>query len=185
MTWWSAADTALKGIPHAAFGAIAAMRYMPARGTDDLDIAVRHADLPKAEEALRAAGWKPAATLQLYGGLSGKAWSDASRHDLDVIGLPGSWGEAAIRTATYDKATEMRALTLPYSVLTKMISSRTKDVSDISRMLGSLSEARLVPVLAVMTKYMSRQDLEDVEQIVALGRLESGEARRTRRPTRR
>ena len=185
MTWWAAADSVLRGIPHAAIGAVAAMRYMPARGTDDLDIGVRLADLPRAESELRAAGWKSTTALQLYGGLAGKAWVDPAGHELDVIGLPGTWGAAAISTATFDRAAKMRAITLPYAVLTKMISSRTRDVSDISRMLGSRSDARLAPVLAVMKQHMTRDDVEDLEQIIALGRLEASEAKRTRKPTRR
>jgi len=185
MVWWAAADAALRGIPHAAIGAVAAMRYMPARGTDDLDIAVRLADLPRAESALRAAGWKPTATLQLYGGLAGKAWVDPAGNELDVMGLPGTWGATVISTATFDQAAKMRAIRLPYAVLTKMIASRTKDISDISRMLGSLSDARIAPVLAVMKQHMTSEDFDDLEEIIALGRLEASEATRTRKPTRR
>ncbi len=184
MTWWAAADAALRGIPHAAMGAVAAMRYMPARGTDDLDIAVRLADLAKAESALRAAGWKPTATLQLNGGLAGKAWADAAGHELDLIGLPGAWGATAISSATHSRSARMRAITLPYAVLTKMISSRAKDVSDISRMLGSLSDARIAPVLAVMKQHMTIEDFEDLAQIIDLGRLEASEAKHQRKPPR-
>ena len=79
----------------------------------------------------------------------------------------------------------MRAITLPYAVLTKMISSRAKDVSDISRMLGSLSDAsdRLL-VLAVMKQHMTTEDFEDLAQIIDLGRLEASEAKRGRKPPR-
>ncbi len=184
MGWRAAADAALRGIPHAAIGAVAAMRYMPARGTDDLDVAVGLADLPKAESALRAAGWKPTATLQLYGGLAGKAWADAAGHELDLIGLPGTWGATAISSATYSQAAQMRAITLPYAVLTKMISSRAKDVSDISRMLGSQSDARIAPVLAVMKQQMTTEDSEDLAKIIALGRLEASEVKHARKPPR-
>ena len=173
MSWWAAADVALKGIPHAAIGAVAAMRYMPARGTNDLDMAVRLADLPKAEAALRAAGWRSTTTLQLAGGLAGKAWVDSSGNELDLMGLPGRWGAAAISTATHDPASKMRAVTLPYSVVTKMISSRAKDISDLSRMLGSPSDAETAPVLALIKQHME-SSLDDLEQIIALGRAEAG-----------
>ena len=178
LTWWANADRALKGVPHAVFGAIAAMRYMPARHTADLDLAVRLVDLTRAEEALRKANWTSRGSLSLYGGLVGKAWVDADGHELDVIGLPGSWGAAAIASATYSKSAGMRSLILPYAVLTKMISSRARDVADISRMLGMLPQDKLDSVLVVVRKYMSAQDAEDVEQIAALGRLEAGRARR-------
>jgi len=52
---------------------------------------VRLADLARAEEALRKANWTSRGSLSLYGGLVGKAWVDADGHELDVIGLPGSW----------------------------------------------------------------------------------------------
>jgi hypothetical protein len=177
LVWWSTVDAALKDVPHAVLGAIAAMRYMPARQTRNLDIAVRLKDLPAAEAALRKAGWKPSASLQMSGGLVSKSWIDAGQHELDVIGLPGRWGETAIAVATPNKAVGMRSLTLPYSVLTKMISSRTQDVADINRMLGPLSPAQLAPVLAVMRKHLSSQDVEDLEQIAALGRLEVGRSK--------
>lgn len=182
MTWWAEADAALRDVPHAAIGAVAANRFMPARGTDDLDLAVRIVDLPKAEAALVSSGWRTTATLHLHGGLAGKAWVDPTGHELDVIGLPGAWGEEAISAATFDQGSRMRTVTLPYAVLTKMISSRAQDVSDISRMLGSLTDEDLVPVIALTKQHMAADDLDDLEQIIALGRLEAERSEGTRKP---
>ena len=181
MAWWAEADSALREVPHAAIGAVAANRFMPARATDDLDMAVRLADLVESEAALQRAGWTPTAALELHGGLAGKAWIDPTGHELDLIGLPGAWGEAAISTASFDPGSRMPTVTLPYAVLTKMISSRAQDVADISRRLGPLTDEDIAPVVRVMNEHMAADDLEDLEQIIALGRLEAdrGEAART------
>lgn len=55
----------------------------------------------------------------------------------------------------------------------KLISARPQDTADIARMLGSASDSALDEVRAVVSR--SRQaDVEDLEQMIAAGRLEFG-----------
>ena len=62
---------------------------------------------------------------------------------------------------------------MPYVVVMKLISARPQDTADIARMLGSASDSALDEVRAVVSR--SRQaDVEDLEQIIAAGKLEFG-----------
>lgn len=175
MDWWrqAAATLSARRIPIAVTGANAANAYMPPRATGDLDLALRVGDLAAAGEALKAAGWEYLGDLQLYEDLRGTAWRK-SGNELDLIGLPGEWGRAAIREAAANLLVAgLPTLTLPYVVVMKLISARPQDSADISRMLGSASEPVLNQVRAVVRRWRP-QDNEELEQLIALGRLEWG-----------
>src|SRR3989339_480413 len=51
MRWWKDIHAALRGIPHAIGGGVAANQYRPPRHTADVDFMVRLRDLPAAEDA--------------------------------------------------------------------------------------------------------------------------------------
>lgn len=170
MDWWTEALASLGTVRHAVAGAVAANTYMPPRQTADIDVAVRLLDLPAAEEALRQSGWMRQGTLRLGGGLRGSAWSRAGR-ELDLLGLPGAWGEEAITTAQRNVVADRPTLTLEHLVVAKLIAGRAVDVADLSRMLGAAS----MEALAIVREAVARHQPEagdDLEQLIVLGKLE-------------
>jgi hypothetical protein len=175
MEWWRKAAEVIeaRGIKIAVTGAVAANAYMPPRQTADLDLAVQAADLDEAALALTAAGWKLLGNLSLYEDLTGTAWK-LGRNELDLIGLPGTWGRAAVTAAQDNKrVSSLPTLTLAYVVMMKLISARPQDSADISRMLGPASGETLKAVRAVVKKWRSA-DVEDLEQMIVAGQLEYG-----------
>lgn len=175
MNWWRQAAVTLrsKHISIAVTGANAANAYMPPRSTGDLDIALRVTDLAAAGKALAEAGWDFLGNLQLYENLRGTAWKKGD-HEIDLIGLPGAWGQAAIADAQDNRLVAgLPTLTLPYVVVMKLISARPQDSADITRMLGPASEPTLNMVRAVVARWRP-QDAEELEQLIALGQLEWG-----------
>ncbi len=178
MRWWSTVANviAAQGIDVAVAGGVAANAYMPPRQTADLDLAVRIADLSRTGDALRSAGWVSLGPLDLYEDLRGTAW-ELDDQVLDVVGLPGTWGEEALSTAQDNRqAGGLPTLTLPWVVLTKLISARLQDSADISRMLGPASAHELSEVRAVVERWRPA-DLADLDQIIVAGQLEFGPAR--------
>jgi len=175
MEWWRTAAGVIQAekIRIAVTGAVAANAYMPPRQTADLDLAVRIDDLEGAGQALRAAGWTLLGNLSLYEDLRGTAWQLEGK-ELDVIGIPGAWGRAAVAAAQDNKRVmDLPTLTLPDVVFMKLISARPQDSADISRMLGSAPEQTLQALRAIV-KQGRPDDAEDLEQMIAAGQLEFG-----------
>ena len=143
--WWGQAACLLQtqGIQVAVTGAVAANAYMPPRQTTDLDLALPIADLGKAGMALEADGWTFLGDLPRYEHLRSTAWR-LCHNELDLIGLPGAWGRAAITTAQGNTVVAgLPTMTLPWVVAMKLISARPQDSADICRMLGPASEEQL------------------------------------------
>lgn len=175
MDWWLESVRVLQdqGIQVAVTGAVAANAYMPPRQTGDLDVAVSKTDLGRSGEALASAGWRFLGDLRLYEGLSGTAWGKRS-DEIDLIGLPEAWGTSAIALAQGNRAvSDLPTLTMPYVVVMKLISARPQDTADIARMLGSASDPALDEVRALV-RHSRRADMEDLEPMIAAGRLEFG-----------
>ena len=170
MDWWNEALAGLGEVPHAVAGAVAANAYMPPRQTADIDAAVRLSDLPGAEEAVRLAGWTREGTLRLGGGLQGSAWSREGR-ELDLLGLPGRWGDEAITAAQRNFVDGRPTLTLEHLVVAKLISGRAVDVADLSRMLGAAGVEALAAVREAVTRHLP-EARDDFEQLIVLGKLE-------------
>jgi hypothetical protein len=57
-------------------------------------------------------------------------------------------------------------------VLMKMAVSRTTDIADLTRVLGGRSEEELREVREAVRRFGGPDDLDDLEQLIALGRLE-------------
>lgn len=175
MEWWRTAARLLQDedIPIAVTGAVAANAYMPPRHTGDLDLALPITDLAKAGQALAAGGWNLLGNLVLYEDLAGTAWQ-LGRHELDLIGLPGAWGRTAIDAAQGNRAVSgLPTLTLAWVVAMKLLSARPQDSADISRMLGPASDDAIDAVRSVVTRWRPT-DADDLEQMIAAGRLEFG-----------
>jgi len=172
--WADEAIRALRraGIRFGVTGGLAANNYMPPRNTDDFDLALCLADLVAAGEAATAAGWQYLGPLALYGGLAGTAWKDAADNELDLIGVPGVLGEQAVAEAQDNLITAgLPTLTLPFLVVLKLIAARPQDTADLSRMLGRADAAVLKRTRAVVGRFLP-DELPEVEQFIALGRLE-------------
>ena len=58
----------------------------------------------------------------------------------------------------------------------KLQASRVQDLADMTRMLGAADEATLEDVRAVARRY-APDALEDIESMIALGRMELGDQR--------
>lgn len=160
----------LDPLPWAVVGAMAARYYMPERATRDLDVAVRAADGPEARRRLQAAGFHYAGELLI----PGSSWR-AGDLALDVLELEAEWAEAALVEAQRSReATGWPILPLPYLILMKFEAGRLQDLADIARMLGQATEAQMQAVREVFQRYRP-QDLEDLESLHLLGRLERGE----------
>ncbi len=177
MEWWRAISSRLAQaeVPNAAAGAIAANAYMPMRHTADLDLMIELDKLTVANEILRGDEWELIGNLDLYEGLEGTAWkglNDGPRL-VDIIGLPSDWGRTAIATAQDNIVGGIPTLTLPFLVITKLISSRAQDTADLSRALGAADDAARDQVRAAVRHYRP-SDAEDVEQLIELGKLEFG-----------
>ncbi len=131
---------------------------------------MRLTDLPRAEEALREEGWTRKGKLRLAGGRRGSAWVKGGR-ELDLLGLPGRWGEEAVSAAQRNVVDGRPTLTLPHLVVAKLISGRAVDVADLSRMLGAADAEALAAVRGAVTRHLP-DALGDLEQLIVLGRLE-------------
>lgn len=170
MDWWIDALGSLGDVEHAVAGAVAANAYMPPRHTADIDVAVRAIDLPRAERELRRAGWIRQAMLRLAGGLRGSAWVRAGR-ELDLLGLPGRWGDGAIAAAGQNVVDGRPTLTLADLVVAKLISGRAVDVADLSRMLGAASADALAGVRETVDRHLP-DARDDLDKLIELGKLE-------------
>lgn len=62
---------------------------------------------------------------------------------------------------------------MPYLALMKFQASRLQDIADLSRMLGQAGEPQLEQVRAIFSQYAGPDDIEDLESIIGLGRLET------------
>jgi hypothetical protein len=61
---------------------------------------------------------------------------------------------------------------LEHVVVLKRIASRGRDIGDLTSMLGIASEPQLAAVRASVARHGTAEDLEDLEQLIAQGRLE-------------
>ncbi len=81
-----------------------------------------------------------------------------------------AWATKAI--ATPNKAPDgLPYIALPYLVLMKLQASRSQDLADVSRMMGSAQESTLMAVRKVINVYLP-EAAEDLESLIMLGKLE-------------
>jgi len=166
MNPWPDLRPILEGIPWAIAGGVATRAYMPERGTQDLDILVRHHDGDTVRKRLEAAGYSYVSPLAIPGFLV----RSPQEVEVDVILGDYPWLEEALAHPLQDPA-GYPVLDLPYLVLTKMAASRTRDLGDLGTMLGLASEEELARVRAVVARY-APADTEDLESLIYLGQTE-------------
>jgi hypothetical protein len=174
MRWWDDIGNALGSIPHAVVGAVAANRYMPARQTADIDVAVRKTDLAAAETAVEGAGWRRLGPLRLGGGLAGSSWQDRDGNEADLIGVPGELGRELVTAAQDTVVGVLPYAALEHIVMLKMIASRGRDIGDLTSMLGIATEPQLDAIRVAVKHHGTLEDVEDLEQLIVQGRLEHG-----------
>lgn len=152
--------------PFVVVDGIATALYMPQRLTLDLDILVLGEDAPRLHEELTRLGYRMERQLSI----GGTAWRASDGGSLDVLESDELWVRAAVRTPNQAPTGEP-VIALPYLVLMKLVASRSQDLTDISRMLGTASEVALTQVREVVREYRPG-DSADLESLIILGRLE-------------
>ena len=158
----------LDGLPWAVVGAVATRLYMAERATADIDIVLPVALVGEAGKRLSDAGFSQFATLAI----GGSSWRSSDGALVDVIEGRDPWWPTAITEAADNRDVEgWPVLTLPYLVLMKLIAGRAQDVADVTRMLGGAPDEELNRVREIISK-LAPDLLEDVESLIALGRLE-------------
>lgn len=183
--WWREAEISLTPYPHAVIGAVAANEYMPARQTLDIDLAIAVTDQAAVRAHLMLHGWRWTGALEMRPPLRGDAFVTAAGQPVDVIALPARFAPA-LAAAQRHRVDGMPMATLPWLVALKLHAGRMQDLADIGRMLGHQSAQMLAAVRHVVrASGATPEDMEDFEQVVALGRLEYGSGRRRARPRRR
>jgi hypothetical protein len=158
----------LSGIPWAATGAAAARMYMPERMTNDLDILVSKKNATKVHRRLEQANSVFKGTLSV----GGTSWLLADGFPLDIIESTDGWVESALKAAATNLDPQgMPVLPIQYQVLMKFQASRVQDLADISRMLGQATAEQLQSTRQLFAIQLPK-DLDDLESLIALGRLE-------------
>ena len=147
-------------------GGLATALYMPQRMTLDTDLLILSEDLGRAEELLKKAECKRTGTLTI----GGSSWLLPGGRSLDMIAMDHEWVDKALASAVRDEDGTPFA-SLPFLVLMKLESGRLQDLADISRMLGCADESQVDEVRKIIISYRP-QDMDDLESMLALGRLE-------------
>jgi len=155
-------------LPFVIIGGVATRLYMPERATLDLDILIKASDTAKVHQKLDQAGSQKIADLSI----SGTQWLLPDQTSLDVLEGDDDWIEEAISNPNYSPD-GLPIIALPYLVLMKLSASRTQDLADISRMLGSCEELERNKVRDIVHLHLPSAS-EDLESLIYLGRLEIG-----------
>lgn len=169
--WHREVGETLAGVPHAMAGAVAANEYMAPRQTTDLDIFVTTRSIGRAERALQQAGWERVGDLRFADGWTGSRWARRGR-EVDLIAVRAGWAIEAIRAARANVLGGRRVLSLPYLVLSKLTSTRSIDLGDLSRVLGAASDEDLDEVRRIVRRWGRPEDIDDLEPLIASGKLE-------------
>jgi hypothetical protein len=158
-------------IPWAVVGAVATRLYMPERATLDLDIAVRNEDAPDARRKLAEAGFEYQGELSI----GGSSWLSAGGIPVDVLEMSQPWLAQALSEAEINRDSQgLPVISLPYPVLMKFQAGRVQHLADVTRMLGQADYNALNAVRDLFAQSASGgpADLEDLESLVRLGRME-------------
>jgi hypothetical protein len=167
---WLDLTTVLTPVHWAVVGAAATRLYMPERVTQDLDIAVAIEDAAAARRTLEAGGFLKLNDLSI----GGATWRAPDGQTVDVIELVDPWcGPALDEAQTNRDAQGLPILPLPYLVLMKFAAGRTRDLGDITQMLGLADEIMLERVRSAFQRY-APSDMDDLESLIMLGKLETG-----------
>jgi hypothetical protein len=166
---WPNLDEVLAPLAWAVVGAAATRLYMPERATRDFDVAVAANEETEARRKLTQAGFTYKGELSI----GGASWVSPKGLSVDVLAGHEDWWPEALQAAQSNRdAQGLPILPLPYLALMKFRAGRLQDLADVSRMLGQASEESLARVRALFGHYVSAEDLQDLESLITLGRME-------------
>lgn len=165
---WFDLTPVLSPLGWAVIGAVATRHYMPERMTKDLDIAILTADSAEVRSRLEASGFAYQSELSI----GGSSWTAPDGTLVDVIEGGASWWHEALEQARSNRDQQgLPILPLQFLVFMKVQSGRMQDLADVTRMLGQASEESLGDIRRMFAKW-APADLDDLESLIALGRLE-------------
>lgn len=144
---------------------------MPERTTQDLDILIEASDQEKVRTRLQRAGFLSVQALAI----GGMTWRAPTGALVGVIESRAAWVPEALQSLRQDHQ-GLPVLDLPYLILMKVEAGRAQDLADAARMLGAASEARHQETREIFRRLMP-DALDDLESLIALGRLEMGNER--------
>jgi hypothetical protein len=156
----------LGNVPFVVVGGVATRLYMPERMTLDIDVLVSASRLGDAEDALERSGCVKLGPLTV----GGSTWRLPEGATLDVLALSEPWADAAVGNPV-STAEGLPCVDLRFLVLMKLVSGRVQDLADITRMLGACDDEAWQAIQDVARRWRP-QDVEDVESMRRLGRLE-------------
>jgi hypothetical protein len=166
---WPDLEPVLSPLRWAVAGAVAARLYMPERTTRDPDIVVAVADAVVARARFTSAGFRHLGERSI----GGSSWQTPTGQVVDMIEGHEPWWPQALEEAQSNRdAQRLPILPLPYLVLMKLRASRVQDLADLARMLGQANAATLTAVRKVVAAH-APDDVEDLESLVQLGKLET------------
>ncbi len=152
----------------AVVGAAATRLYMPERATRGLGVAIAVQDADRAYESLQRAGFQFVGKLSI----GGRSWRTAGGEVIDVIEGTEGWWPLALAAAQNNRDGQgLPVLPLAYLVLMKFNAGRTRDLGDITQMLGLADEKALDEVRQVFATYAPK-DQADLESLILLGKME-------------
>jgi hypothetical protein len=141
---------------------------MPERMTLDLDVIVPRKDAAEVRRCLTAAGFQHRGELSI----EGATWESPDGETIDVLESDAAWLPEALAEAEHNRdAQGLPVLPLAFLTLMKLEAGRVQDLADVTRMLGQANEKQLSAVRQVIKKY-DPSDADDLESLIALGRLE-------------
>jgi hypothetical protein len=141
---------------------------MPERTTQDLDILVAAVHKAEVRERLQHAGFLPVQELVI----GRMTWRSPTGALVDVIESQAAWVAEALGSLRRD-AQGLPVLDMPYPVLMKVQAGRTQDLADAARMLGAAAESPHQETRTIFRRWLP-EALEDLESLIALGKLEMG-----------
>ena len=166
---WPDLSTVLTAVSWAVVGAVATRLYMPERLTRDLDIAIWVGDFAVVHRELVAAGFVNQGALSI----GGATWQTLDGQLIYMIeGRESWWPQALAEAQTNRDAAGLPILPLSYLIYMKMQASRPQDLGDLARMLGQADDNSLDKIRAFLRRY-APDDLEDLESLIKLGKLET------------
>lgn len=166
---WPDLSQTMEGIAWAVIGGVGTRHYMPERATLDLDVLVHRADSEQVASALTATGHTRIADLKI----GGSTWRAPDGTYVDVIESEAQWVKGALSESARNRDLQgLPVLPLPYFSLMKFQAGRAQDLADLTRMLGLATKEQRAAVRRVFATY-EPAGLEDLESLIALGRLET------------
>lgn len=162
---WFDLTPVLSPLGWAVIGAVATRHYMPERMTKGLEIAILTAASAEARSRLEASGFAYQSELSI----GGSSWTAPDGTVIDVIEGGASWWHEALEQARSNRDQQgLPILPLQFLVFMKVPSGR---MQDLTRMLGQASEESLGDIRRMFAT-RAPVDLDDLEALIALGRLE-------------